>query len=129
MSVQKSTILQFEISTTATYVDSESNAEQNYYFFAYKMTIKNTGNSSAQLMSRHWFITDQYGHAEEVKGPGVVGLQPRILPGQFFEYESACPLPSPSGSMKGSYFFVGEDGQNFQVEIPEFFLIAPLALH
>ncbi len=129
MSVQKSIVPEFEITTTTVYVDSESNPEQNYYFFAYKMTIRNQGDTSAQLMSRHWFITDQYGHVEEVKGPGVVGLQPRILPGQLFEYESACPLASPSGSMKGSYFFVGEDGQNFQIDIPEFHLIAPLALH
>ncbi len=129
MSVQKETAAQFEIKSTVVYVPTESKPEENIYFFAYRITINNTGESPAQLMSRHWIITDQYGHFEEVRGPGVVGLQPRIMPGQSFEYESACPLNASSGSMKGTYFFTGEDGQSFSVEIPEFFLIAPQALH
>jgi ApaG protein len=74
-------------------------------------------------------ITDALGRTEEVRGPGVVGLQPRIMPGQTFEYESACPLPTSSGSMKGQYHMTGDDGENFSVEIPEFYLIAPHALH
>lgn len=83
----------------------------------------------AQLMSRHWIITDAFGHTEEVKGPGVVGLQPRIAAGQGFEYDSACPLRTNSGTMKGKYEFLSDDGETFEVEIPEFYLIAPSAVH
>ena len=99
------------------------------FFFAYKISIKNTGSSPAQLISRHWIITDALGHVEEVRGPGVVGLQPKITPGQAFEYDSACPLKTSSGTMKGFYQFVDESGENFEVEIPEFYLIAPTAVH
>ena len=83
----------------------------------------------AQLMSRHWIITDAFGHIEEVKGPGVVGLQPRITAGQIFEYDSACPLRTNSGTMKGKYEFLSDDGESFEIDIPEFYLIAPSAVH
>lgn len=129
MSLKKTQNAEFQISTTTVYVESESAPDQHRYFFAYKITIKNIGNASAQLMSRHWIITDALGHTEEVRGPGVVGLQPKITAGQTFEYDSACPLRTSSGSMKGFYEFVSEDGDTFQVEIPEFFLIAPTAVH
>lgn len=129
MSLKKTQNAEFQINTTTVYVESESAPDQHRYFFAYKITIKNVGNSSAQLMSRHWIITDALGHVEEVRGPGVVGLQPKITAGQVFEYDSACPLRTSSGSMKGFYEFVSEDGDTFQVEIPEFFLIAPTAVH
>lgn len=129
MSLKKTQNTEFSISSTSVYVDSESAPDQNRYFFAYKIVIKNTGNSTAQLMSRHWIITDSLGHIEEVRGPGVVGLQPKITAGQSFEYDSACPLRTSSGSMKGTYQFVGEDGEVFDVEIPEFYLIAPTAVH
>ncbi len=127
--MQKSVNFQFEISAFPTYLPDESKPEQNYYFFSYKIVIKNKGSAPAQLMSRHWMITDGQGQTEEVRGPGVVGLQPKIQPGQSFEYESACPLTTPTGSMKGSYSMVTEDGENVQVEIPEFYLICPQALH
>lgn len=129
MSLKKTQNAEFKIDTTTVYVESESAPDQHRYFFAYKMTIKNTGNTTAQLMSRHWIITDALGHIEEVRGPGVVGLQPKITSGQTFEYDSACPLRTSSGSMKGFYEFLGEDGETFTVEIPEFFLIAPTAVH
>jgi ApaG protein len=129
MALKKAQNIDFQITTTAVYVESESSPEQSRYFFAYKILIKNIGNVSAQLMSRHWIITDAFGHVEEVKGPGVVGLQPRISSGQNFEYDSACPLRTNSGTMKGTYSFMSEEGENFDIAIPEFYLIAPSAVH
>ncbi len=120
---------QINVSAQASYIASESNPESCRFFFAYKMKILNQGKLPAQLMSRHWIITDGAGHVEEIRGAGVIGTQPRILPGQHFEYESACPLTTASGSMKGYYQMVLEDGESFDVEIPEFYLIAPSALH
>jgi len=129
MAMQKTETPEFQITAKVVYVPSESRPEQGYHFFAYKIAIKNIGNSAAQLMSRHWVITDARGHKEEVRGPGVVGLQPKIQPGQTFEYDSACPLHAATGSMHGRYYFVAENGESFSVEIPEFYLIAPQALH
>ena len=129
MSLKKTQNVEFQISSTSVFVESESDPEQHRYFFAYKITIKNVGSSTAQLMSRHWVITDALGHIEEVRGPGVVGLQPKITAGQSFEYDSACPLKTSSGTMRGSYQFVDESGETFDVIIPEFYLIAPTAIH
>lgn len=129
MSLKKAMQAEFKITATTVYVESESAPDQHRYFFAYKIMIKNTGNSTAQLMSRHWIITDALGHIEEVRGPGVVGLQPKITAGQTFEYDSACPLKTSSGSMRGTYQFVDESGESFEIEIPEFYLIAPTAVH
>lgn len=129
MSLKKAINTEFQITTTTAYVESESAPDQNRFFFAYKVSIKNTGTSTAQLMSRHWIITDALGHIEEVKGAGVVGLQPKITVGQSFEYDSACPLKTSSGSMRGFYQFIDESGETFEIEIPEFYLIAPTAIH
>ena len=129
MSLKKVQIPQFEIHATSVYVESESAPDQNRYFFAYKIAIKNKGNQVSQLMSRHWIITDSHGQVEEVRGAGVIGLQPKINPGQNFEYESVCPLSTPSGSMKGFYQMLSSEGESFDIEIPEFYLIAPTALH
>ncbi len=129
MALKKAQHIDFQITTTTVYVESESSPEQSRYFFAYKVSIKNRSAVSAQLMSRHWIITDAFGHIEEVKGPGVVGLQPRITSGQVFEYDSACPLRTSSGTMKGKYYFMSEEGENFEVDIPEFYLVAPTAVH
>ncbi|WP_096000926.1 Co2+/Mg2+ efflux protein ApaG [Bdellovibrio bacteriovorus] len=129
MAMQKTETRDFSIKVNVVYVSQESKPDQNYHFFAYKISITNNGSSPAQLMSRFWLITDSHGHKEEVRGPGVVGVQPKIQPGQTFEYESACPLHASTGSMKGHYQFVAENGESFTVEIPEFYLIAPIALH
>ncbi|WP_291516047.1 Co2+/Mg2+ efflux protein ApaG [Bdellovibrio sp. ArHS] len=129
MAMQKTTTPDFQISAKVVYVPSESRPEQGYHFFAYKIAITNKGSMPAQLMSRHWIIMDSSGKKEEVRGPGVVGIQPKIQPGQTFEYDSACPLNASTGSMQGKYYFVSESGESFSVEIPEFFLIAPHALH
>lgn len=119
----------FKIMAEVSYIDEESRPDENYHFFSYKISITNTGSAPAQLMARHWVISDALGNEEEVTGPGVVGLQPHIHPGQTFEYKSACHLNAAHGSMKGRYHFVSEQGESFSVEIPEFYLISPLALH
>lgn len=129
MSVQKMIAANFEIHVQPQFVEDESRTESSYFFFSYKVTIINKGTTPAQLMSRHWIITDGFGQVEEVRGAGVIGQQPKINPGQKFEYESACPLITASGSMRGSYQMSSEDGNTFEVSIPEFFLIAPSALH
>lgn len=129
MSVQKQLSPRFEVEVTVSYVDKESRPDSGYYFFAYRVEIKNKGDAPAQLMSRHWIITDALGQVEEVRGAGVIGVQPRINPGQSFEYDSACPLNSPSGSMRGTYQFTTDEGDSFDVEIPEFYLVSPCALH
>lgn len=122
-------ITNFKVAAEVSYIDEESRPEENYHFFSYKISITNTGDVPAQLMSRHWTICDAQGNKEEVSGSGVVGLQPHIQPGQTFEYKSACPLNATHGSMRGLYYFANEQGDSFAVEIPEFYLISPQALH
>lgn len=129
MSTQKILNSQFKIAVNVQYVEAESKPEANYFFFSYKILITNTGDAPAQLMSRHWIITDSHGQVEEVRGAGVIGMQPKINPGQNFEYESVCPLSTASGSMKGFYQMTSSEGETFDIEIPEFYLIAPTALH
>ncbi|PWU12955.1 MAG: Co2+/Mg2+ efflux protein ApaG [Bdellovibrio sp.] len=129
MPVQKRMNPKFSISVSVAYNDQESRPVENYHFFSYRIRITNSGSFPAQLMSRHWIITDAEGRVEEVRGAGVVGVQPRILPGKSYEYESFCPLNSSSGSMRGFYQMVDDQGESFQIEIPEFYLIAPEALH
>jgi len=85
------------------YVPERSDPEQGHWFFAYRVDIANEGSESAQLVSRHWIITDANGHVEQVRGPGVVGEQPVLQPGESFQYTSACPLPTPVGTMHGTY--------------------------
>jgi ApaG protein len=102
---------------------------EHQFLFSYKIEITNMTSKPAQLMSRHWIITDAVGRTEEVQGPGVVGEQPLIAPGETFTYQSFCPLPTNSGTMKGSYSFKSDSGELFQVPISEFHLIAPSALH
>lgn len=119
----------FSINAKVVYVESESRPESSYFFFAYKIQIKNTGSIGAQLLHRHWIITDAFGRIEEVKGPGVVGMQPKIQPGQLFEYDSACPLTTSCGSMKGFFQMCTDDGAEYSIEIPEFYLVCPESLH
>ena len=119
---------QFTVTAQVVYLAQESRPQEDYYFFAYKMRIQNTSSQTVQLISRHWIIEDSHGRIEEVRGPGVVGLQPKIGPNQSFEYESACPLTTPSGSMRGVYLMLSEAGENFSIRIPEFYLVSPAAL-
>ncbi len=118
-----------EVRVQTMFVPEESNPEHDLYLFAYKVRIANRGTHSVQLLSRHWIITDAYGATEEVKGPGVVGEQPSIRPGESYEYSSACPLPTPTGSMHGTYLMVREDGTQFFAQIPQFYLVEPMSLN
>ena len=97
--------------------------------FAYTITIRNNGEVGAQVISRHWIITDADARVEEVKGLGVVGHQPLLAPGESFEYTSGTVLATPTGSMRGSYFVVAVDGARFEAPIPEFALAVPRSLH
>jgi len=107
------------------YLADRSSPEDERFFWAYKIEIANLGTVTVQLRSRHWKITDGHGNLQEVRGPGVVGEQPTLKPGERFEYTSGVPLPTPTGMMTGSYQMVGENGENFDVEIPAFSLDSP----
>ncbi len=111
------------------YVPERSAPRQGQYFFAYRVRISNVGDETVQLVSRHWVITDGEGRVEHVRGPGVVGEQPVLAPGETFEYTSFCPLPTPIGSMHGSYQMVTADGARFDAEIAPFSLAVPTALN
>lgn len=120
---------EFTVSVKTQYLAEQSDPDHSSYAFAYAITIKNTGQVAAQLISRHWVITDANNHVEEVRGLGVVGHQPLLQPGEQFEYTSGTSLATPQGSMRGEYFCVGEDGEQFEAKIPEFILSLPRTLH
>jgi ApaG protein len=120
---------EFTITVKTQYLADQSEPDRSNYVFAYAIAIKNTGQVAAQLISRHWVITDTNNHIEEVRGLGVVGQQPLLQPGQQFEYTSGASLMTPQGSMTGEYFCVAEDGERFEVKIPEFALSLPRTLH
>ena len=111
------------------YWPERSNPESSQFAFMYAVEISNDGPAAAQLRSRHWIITDANGRVEEVRGEGVVGKQPRLGPGEKFEYTSWAMLRTPFGSMRGSYFMVRPDGSKFEARISEFALTQPNALH
>jgi ApaG protein len=111
------------------YAPEHSQPFQNQWFFHYTVRITNEGDETVQLLSRHWTIVDATGHAEEVKGPGVVGEQPVLAPGESFHYTSGCPLPTSTGVMRGTYQMVDEDGGYFDVEIAPFALHEPYTVH
>jgi ApaG protein len=112
----------FRVEVQPQYLPEQSSPAQGLYSFAYTITVSNTGEVPAQLISRHWIITNELGQVEEVKGLGVIGQQPLLKPGESFEYTSGCRLRTPSGTMQGSYFCVAEDGERFEVDIPPFVL-------
>ena len=111
------------------YLEDQSSPDASQYVFAYAVTIKNTGSITAQLISRRWTITDANDHVQEVRGLGVVGHQPLLAPGEQFEYTSGMSLATPQGTMRGEYFCVAEDGEQFESKIPEFVLSLPRTLH
>lgn len=117
------------VETVPRYLPDQSDAGADRYVFAYTITIRNDGNVAAQLISRHWVITDSDGQVQEVRGLGVVGHQPLLAPGQSFEYTSGCALATPVGTMKGSYQMTAEDGLSFEAPIAEFVLSMPRTLH
>ena len=111
------------------FVPDQSDANNRRYVFAYTITITNTGTVAAQLVSRHWIITDAESHVQEVKGEGVVGEQPMLNPNESFEYTSGAAIATPVGTMRGSYQMVARDGVSFDAPIPEFTLAMPRMLH
>lgn len=111
------------------YVPDRSDPPGSEWFFAYTIRIANESERTAQLLSRHWVITDGDGKVEEVRGPGVVGKQPILGPGEAFEYTSACPLKTPFGVMEGTYQMVDPEGQHFDVRIAPFSLSEPFAIN
>ena len=111
------------------YVPERSAPDQDEWFFIYTVEVANLGQSPAQLISRHWIITDAEGEVQEVKGPGVVGEQPRLESGQSFTYTSACPLKTQFGTMHGTYQMVDDDGSEFDVEIAPFSLGQPNSIN
>lgn len=120
---------QIRIDVQSRFLPEQSNPDAGKYSFAYTVRITNTGTVASQLISRHWLIRDEAGKLIEVKGLGVVGHQPLLAPGQSFEYTSGSQIGTPTGAMRGSYFFVAEDGQRFDAEIAEFALSMPRTLH
>lgn len=117
------------VRVSSSYVAERSDPQRNQWFFVYTVQIRNEGRETAQLVSRHWIITDANGHVQEVKGPGVVGKQPTLAPGDSFEYTSGCPLPTPFGTMHGTYQMVTRSGEGFDAEIAPFSLGQPNAIN
>ena len=117
------------VQVVSRYSPERSQPSGNKWFFLYTVTISNEGAEAVQLLTRHWVITDGAGHVEEVRGPGVVGKQPTLAPGESFEYTSGCPLSTPFGSMKGTYHMVTDRGERFESEIAPFCLQGPYSIH
>ena len=117
------------VAVKSAYLAEQSDPARNHYVFAYTITITNTGTVAAQLVSRHWIITDAEQQVQEVKGLGVVGQQPLLQPGESFEYTSGTSLPTAVGTMRGTYQLVAGDGKTFDAEIPLFTLSMPRVLH
>ena len=115
---------QFTVEVVPEYLPDQSAPDEDQYVFAYTITITNTGDATAQLISRTWNVNDANGHTDKVKGLGVVGQQPLLKPGQAFEYTSGTRLRTPTGTMHGSFFCVAEDGEKFDADIPMFGLDA-----
>ena len=117
------------VQVRARYSAEHSDPQTGLWFFLYTIRLHNEGNESMQLISRLWVINDGTGRTEEVRGPGVVGEQPELAPGEDYEYTSGCPLPTPFGTMQGSYQMSREDGSTFEAEIAPFELRQPQAVH
>jgi ApaG protein len=120
---------EFTVSPKVTFLADQSDPDKNHFVFAYTITVTTTGSVAAQLVSRHWIITDADHRVQEVKGQGVVGKQPVLKPGESFEYTSGASIPTAVGTMRGSYRMVAEDGLAFDVPIAPFTLSIPRTLH
>ena len=120
---------EFTCSVAVRALPEQSQPDEGQYAFAYTITIQNTGDVTAQLIARHWIITDSHGRTEEVRGLAVVGHQPLLKPGEQFEYTSWTRISAPSGTMRGTYFCMTEDAHPFEAPIPEFGLAIASALH
>ncbi|MEQ1601912.1 MAG: Co2+/Mg2+ efflux protein ApaG [Methylophilaceae bacterium] len=122
-------LYQFSVAVETAYIAEQSSVELNRYVFSYTITITNTGNMSAQLISRHWFVTNSANSVQEVRGLGVVGEQPFLKPGEHFKYTSGTVLSTPTGTMHGSYHLTAEDGTQFDAKVAPFTLTMPRVLH
>lgn len=120
---------EIDVAVRVRYVEDQSSPESGHYVFAYTITITNSGEVAATLLTRHWLITDGNEKVQEVRGEGVVGEQPHLAPGEAFEYTSAAVIETPVGSMHGSYQMLGEDGVRFDAAIPAFSLCVPHTVH
>jgi ApaG protein len=118
-----------QVSARTAFIPEQSDLENGRYVFAYTITITNAGNVPAQLVSRHWIITDANNQVQEVRGLGVVGEQPLLRPNESFQYTSGTAIATPVGTMRGSYQMIAEDGRQFDAPIPEFTLSMPRVLH
>ena len=118
-----------EVKAKPNYIPGQSDPEQNRYVFSYTITIRNTGEVAAKLMTRHWIITNANNEVQEVRGDGVVGEQPHLKPGEGYQYTSGSIMETPVGSMRGSYHMVADDGTEFDAEIPTFTLAIPGAIN
>ena len=107
------------------FIDDQSDPDDERYLWSYTVTIENKSGDTVQLMSRYWHITDGTGRVKEVRGPGVVGAQPVLAPGQTFQYTSGCPLNTSSGHMVGKYLMRASGGEDFEADIPAFLLESP----
>jgi ApaG protein len=119
------TTRQIRVAVEPIWLEEHSSPAENRFVWAYQVRIENQGAVTVQLKTRHWVITDARGHVEHVRGPGVVGKQPLLGPGESFEYTSGCPLTTPSGFMGGTYRMVTSDGETFDVVVPTFSLDSP----
>jgi ApaG protein len=120
---------EIRIEPVSTYVAEQSDPSRDQFVFSYTIRITNVGTVAARLVSRHWIITDGEHRVQEVRGAGVIGQQPRLAPGESFEYTSGASLTTPVGTMRGSYQMVAEDGREFDAAIPPFTLSVPRTLH
>ena len=118
-----------EVNVEVTYLPDQSNLVSSQYAYAYTITITNNGETGAQLRTRRWLIQDESGETEEVIGEGVIGQQPHLSPGETFKYSSGAVISTETGTMKGSYGMISDQGQRFDAVIPEFTLSEPYTLH
>ena len=125
----EATTRKIRVSVESEFAPDRSAPADSQWFFLYTITITNEGDDPVQLLTRHWVITDGTGHVEEVRGPGVIGQQPTLKPGESFTYTSGCPLTTPFGTMQGSYQMVTGNGEQFDVTIAPFTLSEPYTVH
>lgn len=129
MASSQATTKGISVTVDARFSPEQSAPDRGHWFFLYTITIANGGDMTVQLLNRHWIITDEEGRVEEVQGPGVVGEQPVLMPGESFEYTSGCPLTTPSGQMQGTYDMVTPTGDHFDAIIAPFHLRGPYTVH
>ncbi|MDB2590725.1 Co2+/Mg2+ efflux protein ApaG [Candidatus Thioglobus sp.] len=118
-----------QIDVQVSFIKEQSSAAINQYAFAYTITITNNGSLGAQLLTRHWRIQDETKHIEDVIGEGVIGEQPHLMPGESYQYSSGSVIKTATGTMKGTYGMVNDEGERFEAKIPEFILSEPYTLH